>query len=104
MFDLMELDMKRLTKEKMVKDVFFLVTAGKRSKENFVDGMWLIEIVAKSNWAWAIKDWWNQVDENPDQAEKVWDKMIDMTYMNTSGANGMTETSKKVMDVYWMFK
>ena len=41
--------MKRLTKEAMVKDIFFLVTAGKRCAENFVDGMWLIETVARAN-------------------------------------------------------
>ena len=104
MFDLIFDDMKRLTKEAMVKDIFFLVTNGKRNKDNYVDGMWLIETVARTNWAWAIKDWWNQVVQDPDHAEKVWNKMIDMTYINTSGVNGYTPTSKKVMDVYWMFK
>ena len=94
----------RLTKNQMVKDIFFLVTSGKRNLSNFTDGMWIIEIVAKNNYAWAIRDWWNQVDENPDRAGEIWSKMIDMTYINTSGVNGYTETSKRVMDVYWIFK
>lgn len=94
----------RITKEQMVKDVFFLATAGKRSRDNFVDGMWLIETIAANNFAWAIRDWCNEVDKNPEEASKVFDKMVDMTYINTSGVNGMTERSRRVMDAYWQFK
>lgn len=36
----------RLTKNQMVKDIFFLVTSGKRNLSNFTDGMWIIEVVA----------------------------------------------------------
>ena len=94
----------KLTKMEMVKDVFFLATAGKRCLDDYVDGMWLIETIASNNYAWAIRDWWKQVDENPDDVNKVFDEMIDMTYSNVSGVNGMTSRSRRVMDIYWMFK
>lgn len=97
----------RLTKEQMVKDIFFLATQGKRSTSNYVDGMWLIETIAKNNYAWAIKDWWNQVEENPTLVGAVFYKMTKQTHSNTQGVRGdrivETDTSRRVWKVYDIF-
>ena len=91
------------TKTELVKDIFFEATRGKRNLDNFVDGMWLIEIIAKNNYAWAIKDWYNKLSEGALTAKDTLRKMVDMTYINTSGVSGATATSKEVLRAYRKF-
>ena len=91
------------TKLTLVKDVFFAATCGKRTADNFVEGMWLIEIIAKNNYAWAIRYWVEQYVSGELTAEDTLRRMVDMTYMNTCGVNGMTATSKEVLRAYGKF-
>lgn len=94
--------MKKMTKVEMVRRI---VVAAANEKVNWVDGTWLIEIIAKNNYAFAIQSWFDEYVNNADvTALETLDKMVDMTYMNTSGVNGYTETSSRVLKVYWMFK
>ena len=88
----------------MVKDVFFLATAGKRSRDNYVDGMYLIEMIAENNYAWAIKNWWNEVDENPEKVEDIFHKMVWQTIRNVKGVNyNDTYRSRSVMSAFMKF-
>lgn len=88
----------------MVKDIFFLATQGKRSRYNFVDGMYLIDMVAEHNYAWAIKDWYNEVDNDSDKVADVWRKMVWRTIDNLKGVNfSNTERSLAVQRAYMQF-
>ena len=91
----------KMTKKEMVRQM--LVTAANESV-NWVDGMWLIEIIAKNNYAFAIQDWFNAWITGEKDLREVVDKMVDMTWINTSGVNGYTETSSRVLKISYMFK
>lgn len=93
--------MKKMTKIEMVRQI---VVAAANEKVNWIDGTWLIETIAKNNYAFAVQSWFDEYINTDATALQILDKMVDMTYMNTSGANGYTETSSRVLKVYWMFK
>ena len=84
----------------MVKDIVFAATNGKRNASNYPEGMWLIEIIAKYNYKHVIREWWDAVNNGTDTPGHVFYKMYDSTYINTSGVNGMTQTSQAVMRAY----
>ena len=95
--------MKR-TKEIMVKDIFFEATTGVRAASNFVDGMFLIESIAKHNYKWAIERWWNEVSEGRN-AYWTLNEMVTQTIHNTYGCNcNPTTTTKYVREAWQAFK
>lgn len=86
----------------MVEEIFFLATKGKRSTKNYVDGMYLIEMVAEHNYAWAIKGWWDEV--RMDNVADVWHKMVWQTINNLKGINyNHTDRSLQVMSAFMKF-
>ena len=94
----------RITKREMVKDVFFLATQGKRTLQNFADGQYLIDMVAEHNYAWAIREWWNEVDKDSDNAQDVFSRMVKRTIGNLQGVNyNHTDRSLQVMRAYMQF-
>ena len=94
----------RLTKEEMVRDIFFLATNGKRNRDNAVDGMHLVYMIAENNYRWAIKDWYDEVDANTDNAAVIFKKMVDSTIRNTMGVNyNHTDRSLGVIRAYNQF-
>ena len=97
-----------LTKQEMVKDIFFAATDGKRNTSNFVKGMWLIETIAKNNYKRTIETSWTElteatVDTYRRVARHLLYKLVDCTWNNTWGVNGPTETSREVKSAYRMF-
>ena len=94
----------RITKREMVEEIFLLATKGKRSRDNFVDGQYLIDMVAEHNWAWAIKDWWNQIDLKADNVRDIFNKMCWQAISNLKGANyNHTERSLAVQKAFLRF-
>lgn len=93
----------RQTKQEMVKDIFFTATDGIRSTKNYPEGMWVIEMIAKNNRKDTIADLWQELDERANTGASRLDlystsrrllaKLVDWTYINTSGVNGYTKTS-----------
>ena len=88
----------RQTKQEMVKDIFFAATVGIRSAENFPEGMWVIEMIARNNYKEYIKALWDELDRETAEkakatAHRLLDQLVDWTYINTSGVNGYTKTS-----------
>lgn len=93
-----------MTKETMVKDIFFAATNGRRCAKNFVDGCFLIEAIAKHNYKSAIERWWNEVNEGRN-AYWTLNEMVNQTISNTYSAACLpTPTSKAVRDAFHTFK
>ena len=92
----------KATKLEMVKDIFFAATNGKRTLANFVDGQFLIEMIAKHNYKWAIEDWVNDYCEGKFSAFIILDKMVRRTIANAKGSNfNHTYTSKEIERAYY---
>lgn len=91
------------TKLDLVKDVFFAATEGKRTPQNYPEGMFVIEQIAANNYKWAIEDWHNQWESGTKTANEILDKMADMTYINLSGVNGGTRRSFDFWKSYMQF-
>jgi hypothetical protein len=96
--------MKKMTKIEMVKDIFYEATKGKRCAANFIDGMFLIETIAKHNYKWAIERWWNEVNEGR-IAYWTLNEMVTQTIHNTYNSNCMpTPTTARVREAFHTFK
>ena len=87
----------------MVKDIFFEATRGKRNIDNYCDGMLLIEMLADKNMATYIRYYFDQLCNCEIDAEGALARLVDMAYSNSCGANGYTETSKRILAAYHRF-
>lgn len=92
------------TKLDLVKDVFFAATTGKRTPQNYPEGMAVMEAIAANNYKWAIQDWNDQWGYGRKTAGEVLDIMADMTYINLSGVNGATKRAFDFWRDYMTFK
>jgi len=74
----------RLTKKQMVKDIFFLATDGERTRDNFVQGMGIIDAVSNYNYRDSIKDAWDKVCEagTKESAKRAMLTLTSLTYFN----------------------
>ena len=93
----------KATKFEMVKEIFFDATDGKRNIDNFTYGKDLIDLLVVKNAASFIRYYFDQYREGYIDAESALRRLVDGAYMNTTGANGMTETSKRLMADYYRF-
>lgn len=93
----------KTTKLELVKEMFFAATSGKRNLDNFVDGMWLIEIIAANNYAWYIRENYEAYVAGTKSARRVFSDLVDTTSNNVSGVNGPTQRSKEVRRAYYRF-
>lgn len=92
-----------MTKNQIVKEIFFEATRNKRSHDNYVDGMWLIEILAKRNSADYLKHIYAKLDEAEIDAESALARIVDVAWQNSCGVKGYTDTSLAIMKAYHRF-
>ena len=90
-----------MTKKDMVKQI--VVTAA-TEKVNWIDGMWLVDIIALNNYEWAIKDWFDRYLNTDISAKQILAQMVRMTCLNTMGTRGRTATSSRVREIFNMFE
>ena len=88
------------TKIEIVKEVFFGATNGKRSTNNYADGMWLIETVADKVTGEYIRYIYGKYISGEKSASVALDDMVDVAFVNLSGVNGITKRSAELMRAY----
>lgn len=93
----------KATKAQMVEDIFFEATRGKRNADNYADGMYLMDMLTAKNCADFIRYYWNQLSNAEIDAEAALSRLVDGAYENSTGVNGMTETSKSIIRAYYKF-
>lgn len=77
----------RPTKKEMVKDIFFLATEGRRTADNFVQGMSVIDAIAENNYWVTIQRAWERAT-GPSTAREKMHWLCHLTYWNLSGVKG----------------
>lgn len=94
----------RITKREMVKEMFLLATQGKRTRDNFADGQYLIDMVAEHNWAWLIKESWEQINLKENNVRSIFNKLCNRAIDNLKGVNfNHTERSLSVQRAFLRF-
>lgn len=91
------------TKSEIAKEVFFEATRSKRSLDNYVDGMFLIEILAKKNSSDYLRYVYGKLNNAEIDAETALARLVDCAWQNTCGVNGYTDTSVALLKAYHRF-
>jgi cyclopropane fatty-acyl-phospholipid synthase-like methyltransferase len=91
----------RLTKKTLVLEIVKTATKNVEGAK-VAAALWLVETIASKNYAFAIQEWYDAFKQGKKTAEDLVDEMIDQTYMNSLGVNGMTDTCKAIMRMYYI--
>ena len=91
------------TKYEITKEIFFEATGSKRTLDNYVDGMWLIEILSKKNSSDYLRHVYDKLYRAEIDVETALRRIVDSAYYNSLGVNGMTDTCKEILRAYHRF-
>jgi hypothetical protein len=90
------------TKIDLVKDIFFEATRGMRTADNFVEGQYLMDEIARNNYKSTIKAAWDDLDEDRKPAHKILGELVDITARNTYNANLQpTPRTREIEYIYY---
>ena len=90
------------TKYQMVKEIFLDATRGKLTPGD-LDAWWLVETIADKLDKKSIASIYDDLRECYLDAEGALSRLVDFAYMESTGANGMTETCKRILQTYHRF-
>ena len=81
----------RLTKKRMVQEIFFFATEGQRTGDNFAPGLFVIEAIAQNNYLSFIReryDMLGKVNDKKTCARLQLRRLVDQTARNLGGETG----------------
>lgn len=92
-----------MTKNDKVRVIFYEATRGKRSVDNYVDGVWLMEILSKKNSSDYLRYVYDKLISAEIDAESALARLVDGAWENSTGKNGYTATSIEILKAYHRF-